>query len=117
MSTTNEKTLAQLLPKIQGLFDLMVADYNRFMPEQTEVQIEMRQEYKDGLQYSIGKNYIKILSNEAAHGFIVISHTDKKFKFGDLLKAASWAQPAKNFARGNIFQLEKCGKYIRWTGI
>lgn len=114
---SNEKTLAQLLPLIQKLFDLMVADYNKFMPEQTAVQARMRQEYKDGLKYTIGKNYIKILSNGAAHGFIVISHTDKLFKFGDLLKAASWAAPAKNFARGNIFQLEKCKEYIRWTGI
>lgn len=39
------------------------------------------------------------------------------FKAGDLLKAASWKAPAKNFARGSIFDLNAAKKHIRWTGI
>ena len=37
----------------------------------------------------------------------------EKFKKGDLLKAAGWAAPARNAARGNIL---KGGYVINWTG-
>jgi len=34
------------------------------------------------------------------------------FRYGDILKAASWATPARNGARGNVFE-----EYtVRWTG-
>jgi hypothetical protein len=37
-----------------------------------------------------------------------------KFKKGTILKAASWAAPAKNYGRGNILD----GNYdVRWTGV
>ncbi len=36
---------------------------------------------------------------------------------GDVLKAAGWKAPAKNFARGNIFDEQHgCGR-VRWTGV
>ncbi len=47
-------------------------------------------------------------------GFIVKTDTDKKFRKGDILKAASWAAPARNKARGNI--LEGDFSWVRWTG-
>ena len=48
-------------------------------------------------------------------GFIVKSG-DKKFREGDMLKAAGWAAPARNFARGNV--LDGTGfNNARWTGI
>lgn len=36
-------------------------------------------------------------------GFIVNIHDDKQFQYGDLLKASGWSAPARNKARGNIF--------------
>ena len=50
-----------------------------------------------------GKKYIKLVCDKSVHCFIVNTDTDKQFKYGDILKPASWNAPAKNFARGNIF--------------
>lgn len=51
------------------------------------------------LSYSKGRKYIKIVSNSQNHKS-VWAFVDKTN--GDILKAASWAAPAKH-ARGNIF--------------
>ena len=41
-----------------------------------------------------------------------MKNDDAKFKKGDILKAASFNSPARNQARGNIFE-----KYsVAWTG-
>lgn len=61
-----------------------------------------------------GKRYIRIVSeshgSRSAFGFI-----DKTT--GDVLYAAGWKGPAKNFARGNVFDENYgCGR-IRWTGV
>jgi hypothetical protein len=61
-----------------------------------------------------GSRFIRLVSidgtSRSAFGFV-----DKAN--GNVLKAASWAQPAKNFARGNIFDDKHgCGR-IRWTGV
>jgi hypothetical protein len=46
-------------------------------------------------------------------GFVVNTDNDKKFKKGDILKAAGYAAPARNFPRGNILE---GGYTVRWTG-
>ena len=46
-------------------------------------------------------------------GFVVNTENDKKFKKGDILKAAGYAAPARNKARGNIVD---GGYTINWTG-
>lgn len=64
------------------------------------------------LTHTEGKKYIRIVSGGSAWGFVVNCHDDAKFKYGDILKTASWATPARNQARGNVF-----GEYkINWTG-
>lgn len=114
---SENRQLNTLLPKIEAMFELMKADYNKFMGGDSAIQTKMRKEYADSLAYTIGQNYIKITSNNSVRCFIVITHTDKQFPFGTLLKAASWKAPARNFSRGNIFELEKCKEHIRWTGV
>ena len=96
----------------------MIEDYNHFTNMDTEVARKMRLEFATGIEVSYGKKYIKIITgkhggNRSVWGFIVNTDEDKKFKKGDLLKAAGWATPARNAARGNIL---KGGYVINWTG-
>ena len=74
-------------------------------------------EFKAGLSHKCGSKYIKVTKNlgdqTSVHSFIVNTHDDKKFNYGDILKAASWKAPARNFARGNIFEEYK----VRWVGM
>ena len=60
-----------------------------------------------------GPRYVRIVSvssQRSAWGFV-----DKTT--GDVLKSAGWKSPAKNFARGNIFDDQHgCGR-VRWTGV
>lgn len=77
------------------------------------IRQEMIQEFVDGIKVVDGKKYLKVVKKGSVHSFIV-KKTEGKFKEGDILMAASWASPAKNFARGNI--LEKTFGRVRWTG-
>lgn len=87
------------------------ADYKQVMRGNGAHILKMVEEYNSGLRYEIGKKYIKVIDRNSVHSFIVMND-EGKFKRGDILKAASWRTPARNFARGNIF-----GEYtIRWTG-
>lgn len=86
----------------------------------TDAEVAARiKEFADGLCYTKGRNYIKIISsrhgdNKTVHSFIVLKPT-KGFEIGDILKAAGWAAPATNFKRGNVFELWSLPA-IRWTG-
>ena len=96
----------------------MIEDYNHFTNMDTEVARKMRLEFATGIEVLYGSKYIKIVTgkhggNRSVWGFIVNTDEDKKFKKGDLLKAAGWAAPARNAARGNILE----GGYpLNWTG-
>lgn len=50
-----------------------------------------------------GKKYIKIVEKRGSVWGFVVKKSEGKFKQGDILKAASWSSPAKNFARGNVY--------------
>ena len=83
----------------------------------------MYYEYASSLDESKGSKYIKIITGssggKSVWGFVVNSKTDGKFKYGDILKSASWKAPARNFARGNILDdtVESLKTKISWTGV
>ena len=80
-----------------------------------EILSDSEKRYCDGLHYTVGQKYIKVISESGSvSGFIVNTENDKKFALGDILKPAGWRGPAKNFARGNI--LERNFSRLRWTG-
>ncbi len=80
----------------------------------SEIRTRMEEEYADDLSYTTGSKYIKVTSKNSVSAFVVNTTTDKKFSFGDILKPAGWAAPARNFARGNV--LDRTFNNVRWTG-
>ena len=69
---------------------------------------------------NVGKKYIKIGRKSDYNGkmgqvwgFVVNTDDDKKFKRGDVLKAAGYNAPARNAPRGNVLE---GGFNINWTG-
>lgn len=84
------------------------------------VRDNMVKEFCESISVKPGKKYIKVMTkigtSNSVHSFIASKDftTSKgvQFKQGDILKAASWALPALNAPRGNIF-----GEYVvKWTG-
>lgn len=70
------------------------------------------EEWDDNIEVKYGNKYIKILRDGSVWGFVVNTHDDKKFAYGDILMAAGYNAPARNKPRGNVF-----GDYkIAWTG-
>jgi len=103
--------------QIQTLLETIKQDYFRWTSrngtkELSDHNHQMISEFNEGLTYSEGKKYIKVLSNRSVWGFVMIND-DKMFKAGDILKAAGWNAPARNKARGNIFTDLS---WVQWTG-
>ena len=75
-------------------------------------------EGKYGVSFDRGRKFLKVVTDSwgsrSVHSFICIQPHDQ-WKFGDILKAASWAQPAKNFARGNVLNPSSYSNHS-WTG-
>jgi len=103
---------------LESYKNAMVQDYVRWndaMTGENPYRAERIKEYVDGIQFKFGRSYIKVICEAAGgskrvHSFIVLKRG--KFNEGDILKAATWAAPATNKARGNVF-----GEYhITWTG-
>ena len=103
-----------VLAGLTNMKTAMIKDYVGFMPPKDEVRKKMCEEYENNFTISYGKKYIKITEKGGGvKGFVVNTDNDKKFKKGDILKAAGYAAPARNAARGNILE----GNYaINWTG-
>ena len=102
---------------ITNLLENIKEDYLRFTSrnftrELSDVNKRMIADFNETLRYEEGRKYIKVITGNSVWGFIMKSD-DKKFKAGDILKAASWAAPARNAARGNILE---GGYTIQWTG-
>jgi len=60
--------------------------------------------FDDSITVKTGKKYIKIIRDN--------TDDDKLFKKGDILKAAGYNAPARNAARGNVFE----DYSVAWTG-
>ena len=71
-------------------------------------------DFNEKITYKMGSKYIKVFTEGGSvWGFVVNTDNDKKFRKGDILKAAGYAAPARNASRGNII----AGGYtINWTG-
>ena len=107
------KGLDKLSAKINANYCKFVA--NTTMNDEDYLSQKSRiRKFNSGLQYTVGKKYIKFMSGNSCWGFIVIKDDDK-FKRGDILKAATYKAPARNFARGNILKDDL--ENIRWEGV
>ena len=78
-----------------------------------EIREDMIAEFNASVRVEEGRKYYKVIERNSVHSFICKEDMGR-FKRGDILKAASWSAPAKNFARGNIL-LGTWGA-VRWTG-
>ncbi len=101
------------------------SDYTTYMRrgEKTDsmksVSEKMIKEFVEGIHFTVGQKYIRVVTSNghqrSVHSFIVNTYEDNKFQFGDILKAAGWATPARNFRRGNVFETESY-QNVSWTG-
>ena len=107
--------------EIERVLESMREDYKRWNRNGKTYgrSAEMEKDYCNGLEVTEGSRYWKIISDKhgsrSVCGFIVKAG-DKKFREGDMLKAAGWAAPARNFARGNVLDGRGVDN-VRWTGI
>jgi heme-binding NEAT domain protein len=104
---------------IQNLVNRMIEDYNQWTyrvakGELSENNKRMMKDYAEKVEVKAGRKYIKIIQNRSVWGFIVATEDDKQFNYGDILMAAGYNQPARNKARGNVFDLENLR--VQWTG-
>ena len=116
-----ESLMSDMKKAITNLANSMTADYalwqNRLIDQPSQaIKDEMLERYENTLDFQEGRKYIRVVTDRSCSGFIVNTDNDPKFKRGDLLKAASWKSPTRNFARGNIFNNDDVLQ-VRWTGI
>ena len=107
----------QMTKAVETLIEMIKVDYENFFTRNGTQELsgygkEQMERFYDLIEVRPGNKYIKIIKDRSVWGFIVNTENDKKFKFGDILKAAGYNAPARNAARGNLFT----GYEIRWTG-
>jgi len=120
--------------EIEKVLEAMKEDYRRWSMmgrtvhqnvdkfcKDVEIRDSMIENYCNGLEVKENSRYWKITAtngggtSRSVSGFIVKAG-DKKFREGDMLKAAGWNAPARNFARGNVLDGRGVNE-VRWTGI
>jgi hypothetical protein len=111
-------TLSDTEAKIAKYLDHIRADYTgpalTRSTEDSAGRDEMNAQFVASLRVEILTKYYRVWAGKSAHSFIVRA-TGDKFIAGDILKAATWKAPAKNFSRGNIND----GNFMRisWSGV
>lgn len=90
--------------------DHLRADYHKLNSDVSDNKFDVT--------FERGRKFIKVVNtswgSRSVHSFICIQ-PHGKFQFGDILKAAGWAAPAKNFARGNVLNPSSYANH-KWTG-
>ena len=104
MNVSNELAMALI-----GLKDVIVADYARFLKE-----IDGSKD-KFGIEFEAGSKYVKIVSISGGGSRSVHCFVEKAN--GNILRAASWKAPARNFVRGNVYDQASYINRVRWTGV
>jgi hypothetical protein len=104
MNISNELATALI-----GLKDVIVADYAKFLKE-----IECSKD-KFGIEFEAGSKYVKVVSISGGGSRSVHCFVEKAN--GNILRAASWKSPARNFIRGNVFDQASYINRVRWTGV
>tara|TARA_B100000085_G_scaffold218735_1_gene203407 strand:- start:213 stop:539 length:327 start_codon:yes stop_codon:yes gene_type:complete len=102
---------------LEPLLNAIKEDYNQWnarSPYGDDIRkAEREAEFAAGVVVEEGRKYIKVIQGNSVWGFIMKAD-DKKFRAGDILKAASWSAPARNKPRGNVIDGDL--SWVRWTG-
>ena len=116
----NGEMIEKFVEHMDMMLDHMNESYRECMDRGEDrhgTRARMCSEYHASLHYYMGNKYVKVCTNESVCAFVVACTNDKKFQYGDILKPAGWITPARNFARGNIFDSEgERFARVRWTG-
>jgi hypothetical protein len=101
-----DMALTEYMDKIQ-------LDYDKFNSnfDQTVYKNKMP---RLNVTINTGSKFYKVVVNKSVHSFVCKKAHDK-WQVGDILKAASWKAPAKNFVRGNVLTQEYTS--LRWSGV
>ena len=108
------------MKNLDKLFAAIITDYERCsaaaIAAGNTYVVDRVQNMKSGkiLYVETGRKYIRVVLDNSVWGFIVNTHNDPKFKYGDILLAAGWKAPAKNHARGNVIDCEF--NTVSWAG-
>jgi|TARA_R110000737_G_scaffold89353_1_gene121909 hypothetical protein len=107
---------------IDTLLTNIAGDYRAWVGARDNADISRADKFAEELTLNPGRKYMKITNEEVSDdgqrtssrvwGFVVLGD-DMKFKKGDILMAAGYNAPARNKARGNIFDEQYT---VSWTG-
>jgi hypothetical protein len=100
-----DMALTEYMDKIQASYDRFNKLYEKSAYPNPNKQLN--------ITFVRGSKFFKCVVDGSAHSFICRKAHDK-WQVGDVLKAASWAAPAKNFVRGNV--LTQTYNHLSWTG-